>query len=85
MAFTLYKLPAATGFTDNTSGGTKYIKLCTAAGLHPVGCGTSSYDCDSSRVGGAECIPMPSSWSCYVSDGVVSTPAKSRGLFVFGK
>ena len=29
--FTLYKLPAATGFTTDLSGATKYIDLCTAA------------------------------------------------------
>ena len=65
MAFTLYKLPVTTGFTYDASGAMKYIRLCTAAGMLPIGCGVGSkYDCDASRVGGVECIPMPASWSC---------------------
>ena len=71
-AFTLYELPAATGFVVRSkASGLKYNQLCRAAGLLPVGCGGSSkyngrsYDCDAHRYfGSAECIPMPAAWYC---------------------
>ena len=64
-AFTLYELPAATGFaTKSKAGALKYNQLCRAAGLLPVGCGGGSYDCDAKRYfGSAECVPMPAAWS----------------------
>jgi len=37
--YRLFKMPAVSGFTDNTAGMTKYIAICHAAGYLPVGCG----------------------------------------------
>ena len=67
--FTLYELPAATGFAyASKASGLKYNQLCRAAGLLPVGCGTSDYDCDTKRFfGSAECVPMPAAWSCVMA------------------
>ena len=62
--FTLYLMEAATGFSDNAQGTTKYIDTCKQNGLLPVGCGTTSYDCDKNRYYGEPCLPMPASWNC---------------------
>ena len=54
----------ATGFSDDALGTTQYIDMCKQKGLLPVGCGTSSYNCDKHRYNDEPCIPMPDSWSC---------------------
>ena len=56
-------MPAATGFSDDAQGTTKYINICKQNGLLPVGCG-SSLNCDKNRINGEPCLPMPASWSC---------------------
>ena len=83
-AFTLYELPAATGFAwQSKAGALKYNQLCRAAGLLPVGCGTSGSDCDASRYfGSAECVPMPAAWGC-VMDGPLATATGWRSVVTF--
>ena len=54
----------ATGFSDDALGTTQYIDMCKQKGLLPVGCGTSSYNCDKHRYNDEPCIPMPDSWDC---------------------
>ena len=83
-AFTLYELPAATGFAYNSKAGAlKYNQLCRAAGLLPVGCGGGGYDCDAKRYfGSAECVPMPAAWNCYI-DVPLSKATGWRSLVTF--
>jgi hypothetical protein len=83
-AFTLYELPAATGFAyKSKAGALKYNNLCRAAGLLPVGCGTSKYDCDAKRYfSSAECVPMPAAWGCYM-DGHLSKATGWRSFVTF--
>ena len=57
-------MQAATGFSDDAQGFTKYIDTCKQNGLLTVGCGSASYDCDKNRYNGDPCLPMPLSWSC---------------------
>ena len=89
-AFTLYELPAATGFVVRSkASGLKYNQLCRAAGLLPVGCGGissnngHSYDCDAKRYfGSAECVPMPAAWGCGM-DVALSSATGWRSLVTF--
>ena len=74
-----------------------YNQLCHAAGLLPVGCGTSGFDCDAKRYfgddsdhaagmrtsHGAECVPMPAAWSCEM-DAKLSIATGWRSLVTFG-
>ena len=73
-AFTLYELPAATGFAyASKASGLKYNQLCRAAGLLPVGCGNMNFDCDAKRYfGSAECVPMPAAWDCQMDKALSS-------------
>ena len=89
-AFTLYELPAATGFVVRSkASGLMYNQLCRAAGLLPVGCGGissnngHSYDCDAKRyLGSAECVPMPAAWGCGM-DVALSSATGWRSLVTF--
>ena len=83
-AFTLYKLPAVTGFAyKSKASALKYNQLCRAAGLLPVGCGGHGFDCDARRFfGSAECVPMPAAWSCGM-DVDLSTATGWRSLVTF--
>ena len=58
----------ATGFSDDALGTTQYIDMCKQKGLLPVGCGTSSYNCDKHRYNDEPCIPMPDLWGCNMMD-----------------
>ena len=82
--FTLYKLPATTGFSYGSGASAhKYNQLCRAVGLLPIGCGTSLYDCDAHRYfGTAECIPMPAAWGCYF-DAALSSATGFRSIVAF--
>ena len=86
--FTLYKLPATTGLTNSKAGATKYNQLCRAAGLLPVGCGGGTgsggpWDCEARRYfGTAECIPMPTSWKCFV-DAAMSRATGWKSIVMF--
>ena len=46
LPFTLYLMEAATGFSDNAQGIKHYIDICKHNDFLPVGCGTSSNNCD---------------------------------------
>ena len=82
--FTLYELPATTGFAFRSkASGRKYLDLCKAAGLLPVsGTFGGSSDCDAHRFFGAECIPMPSTWDGYV-DAKMSGATGWRSIVTF--
>ena len=58
---TLVKTALLSGYTDNQAGMDKYVATCQSIGAHPVGCGTSAWNCPKSWNG---CIAMPSSWGC---------------------
>ena len=64
-------MQAATGFSDDAQGFTKYIDTCKQNGLLTVGCGSASYDCDKNRYNGDPCLPMPLSWSCNVMSATI--------------
>ena len=64
LPFTLYLMPATTGFSKDSQGTKKYINICKRNGLLPVGCGTSSHNCDKNRIYDEPCVPMPTSWNC---------------------
>ena len=71
--FILYLMPATSGFQSNTNGANKYKAICSAAGLHTVVSGYSSYSNNCRRWG---CMPVISdgSWgsSSDVDDQVAS-------------
>eukprot|EP01047_Picozoa_sp_COSAG01_P048283 COSAG01_NODE_4690_length_4808_cov_46.552771_5_plen_144_part_00 len=62
--FTLCLLPKQTGFSYSSQGRQRYATACKAAGMHPVGCGTSTYPCADRTPG---CVEMPPSWNCEVT------------------
>ena len=61
-----------TGFSNDGLGITQYIDICMKNGLLPVGCGTSSHNCDRRRWNGEPCLPMPNSWGCNMMDALKS-------------
>jgi len=78
--FTLFQMQTANfavGESRNYESD-KYAKVCTDAGLLPVGCGSSPYDCAKDFQGGGKCISMPQSWSCNVNLHSASNPAKMQ-------
>jgi len=76
--FELFKLqPVAIG-ADDTS---KYIDICKKEGLLPVGCGTSSYDCNKYR--GGKCVNMPSSWGCNMMTTLGAKTGFGKDIFAF--
>ena len=64
LPFELYLMEAATGFSDNPQGIENYIDICKHNNLLPVGCGTSTYNCDMNRYNGEPCLPLPEAWGC---------------------
>ena len=64
LPFELYLMEAATGFSDNPQGIEHYIDICKQNNLLPVGCGTSTYNCDMNRYNGEPCLPLPEAWGC---------------------
>ena len=66
LPFTLYLMPATTGFSKDSQGTKKYIDICKRNGLLPVGCGHVSHNCDEKRIYDEPCVPMPQSWSCHM-------------------
>ena len=65
LPFTLFMMPATTGFSADADGTNKYINICKEKRLLPVGCGSSlHFNCDNQRINNEPCVPMPVSWNC---------------------
>merc|ERR1719189_834274 len=71
--FALYKMEAITDLVDDISGVRRYISICNAAGLHPIGCGTRSFHCNARRYDDAECVEMPEDWGCNMMTKLSTT------------
>jgi len=57
--YSLFKMTATTGFTDDKAGLDKYVSICHNAGYLPVGCGSNTYHCNASnKYEGNECVEI---------------------------
>lgn len=79
--FTLVTLPKSKGWIAGSAASKKrYVKLCKARGLMPVGCGQSSYDCGHYQ-GRNNCVSLPTSFSCDAIGGATRV-AKLKGNII---
>ena len=83
LPFTLYLMEAATGFSDNAQGIKHYIDICKHNDFLPVGCGTSSYNCDRNRYNGEPCLPMPETWGCNMMSDMKTNTGWGNNIVAF--
>lgn len=58
--YSLFRMTATTGFTDDKAGMDKYLSICHNAGYLPVGCGRDQYLCNSNdKYEDYECVEIP--------------------------